>query len=101
MAKVFRDFKGHAVAGDYSSLMTGKTHGLSLYGSTTCPACKSAREFLNSRGVQFNDLLVDKSSVAFEEFKSLDFNSVPVFVTSKRALVGFYSEELGALLEGI
>lgn len=77
------------VYGDYQRQLSPYQRPLSLYGTSTCPACKSARKFLNDSGIAFNDLLIDKSERFNAEFKALNQTAVPVLLDSKMMIVGF------------
>jgi len=80
---------GSFTKGDFSKHVSQKEYNLTLYGSTTCPHCASAREFLRKSGIHFNDLVIDQSKDAASDFKTLNENGVPVLVSSNLLVRGF------------
>lgn len=55
-----------------------------LYSTTTCPYCKMEREYLVSKGIQFEDILVDQDPKAVEEMVKISNQmGVPFTVISK------------------
>lgn len=64
-------------------------NNLTLYGTTTCPHCVSAREYLREKGIPFNDMIIDKSDTASIAFRQLEEKAVPVLVSVNRLVVGF------------
>lgn len=97
----YKQFKGPFKKGDYANHISGQPYALTLYGTTTCPHCKTAREFLKQEGIQFNDQLIDQSQVAKAQFKSLGEDGVPVLVSSDRLLSGFNLEAYRKLVESV
>lgn len=87
--KWYAQWKGPFQRGDYSNHIKGQPYKLTLYGTTTCPHCKTAREFLKQEGIPFNDELIDQSKTAKEKFISLGVDAVPVIVSKDKALSGF------------
>lgn len=100
-AHAYRAYSNRPVAGDYTAYLRDKPQLLSLYGSTTCPACKAARERLRELRIPFNDLLIDQSPEARAEWDRLQQNSVPVFVIKNTLVVGYESKRLDALIAAI
>jgi glutaredoxin len=89
-------WNGPLKKGDYSIHVAQQKNKLTLYGTTTCPHCASARKYLNDAKIPFNDLVIDQSKPAAELFKKLRETGVPVLVSTDRLVVGFnpkaYSE---------
>lgn len=88
----FAQVKGPYKNGDYSQHVKSQTYAFTLYGTSTCPHCETARRFLNEAGISFNDLVVDKSKVAEAAYKTLGEKAVPVFVSENKLIVGFDKE---------
>ena len=101
MPKWYAQFKGPFKNGDYSQHVKSPAYALTLYGTSTCPHCKTAREFLTSAGIPFNDLVVDQSKVANEAFKALNEKAVPVFLSGKKMIVGFNKEAYQQLADSV
>lgn len=61
-----------------------------LYGSTSCPWCHKAREFLKSNNLKFKDLNVgDSQKIAKEMIKKSGQQGVPVIDVDGTIIVGF------------
>ena len=97
----YKQFKGPFREGDFSKHIQTQAYPLTLYGTTTCPHCKTAREFLSAAGIPYNDLVIDQSPAAKEAFKSLGENGVPVLLTSNKLFVGFHKETYRKLAESV
>jgi glutaredoxin len=69
--------------GDYSAHIVQLPHKITLYGTTTCPYCKKARDYLKQAGIPFNDQIIDESKTAEAAFKQLGEKYVPVLVSEK------------------
>ncbi len=56
-----------------------------IYSTATCPYCKMAKDYLNQKGVTFEEKLVDQDEVARQEMTSLSggFLGVPFMVVEK------------------
>jgi glutaredoxin len=69
---------------------------------STCPACRSAREWLAEHKVDYLELAIDQSDEADRIARQLDIKSVPAFLIGGRQVTGFaperWSELLGARL---
>ncbi|MFZ6846153.1 glutaredoxin family protein [Undibacterium sp. RuTC16W] len=82
-------WRGPIRSGDFSAHLEKKPHRLTLYGTSTCPHCQSARTFLKQAGIAFNDVLIDESKEAALSFKQLHEGGVPVLVSQNKMVVGF------------
>lgn len=77
---------------------------LTMYKTTTCPYCKMETEYLNSKGVQFEEIYVDKDPKAAEEMiqhsgqMGVPFTVVEKDDGSKVNILGFNKEELNQAL---
>ncbi len=101
MPSWYAQFKGPFKNGDYSQHVKSPAYALTLYGTSTCPHCETARRFLTEAGIPFNDLVVDKSKVANEAFKTLNEKAVPVFLNGQSLVVGFNKEAYLKLADAV
>lgn len=69
-----------------------------VFTSTNCPACKSVKQWLASRGVSFEELNIDENEKALYELSEFGAMSVPVIDVNGRIIVGFNLPELLAAL---
>lgn len=98
-AQVYQQWKGPGRGGNFAQHLANQPQRLTLYGTTTCPACISAREYLRSSQIPFNDQLIDKSTEAKKMYAMLGENSVPVLVAEDKMLVGFNSKAYSEMAE--
>ncbi|MBI2334540.1 glutaredoxin family protein [Candidatus Daviesbacteria bacterium] len=57
---------------------------VTMYKTTTCPYCKMEAEYLNSKGVQFEEIYVDQNPQAAEEMVKISGQmGVPFTVIQK------------------
>ncbi|MBC3920204.1 glutaredoxin family protein [Undibacterium sp. CY18W] len=75
--------------GDYSAHIKSLPYKVTLYGTSTCPHCQSARMYLKQAGIEFNDVMIDKSGDAAKLYQQLGEKAVPILVSEKKMLVGF------------
>jgi len=85
-------------SGDYSKHIEANQNKFTLYGTTSCQHCASARAFLKEFGVPFNDQLIDQSKEAAEKYKTLGEQGVPILVSKEKLLVGFNKKAYTELL---
>lgn len=78
---------------------------VTLYSTTTCPYCKMEREYLKSKEITFEDILVDQDAKAAEEMVKVSGQmGVPLTVIKddsgqiKKTILGFNKEELNQAL---
>ena len=61
-----------------------------IYGNDTCAYCGAARMLLKQKGVDFEDILINKDSAALAELRSrTDRTSVPQVFLGDRHVGGF------------
>lgn len=82
-------WRGPIRSGNFSEHIEKLPYRLTLYGTSTCPHCQSARMFLKQAGVDFNDLVLDQTPSLHERFKQLNEKGVPVLVSDHKLVVGF------------
>jgi glutaredoxin len=71
---------------------------VTIYGTSWCPACKTAREYLQSRGVAFRDVDVERSTEGAQEFHQRGGTAVPLIVINGEQTTGFNSTWVDAHL---
>jgi glutaredoxin len=66
-----------------------------IYTSKNCPHCGTAKEFLKKKGLEIEEINIDKDDKTFEEFKK-KFNvlMVPVIVIGDNTIFGFNKEKI-------
>lgn len=72
---------------------------VTVYSTLTCPYCRMAKEYLNSRKIQFRDINVgaDKDA-AMEMVKKSGQMGVPVIEINGKVIVGFDRDAIDAAL---
>lgn len=76
-----------------------------IYSTQTCPFCKMEKEYLDSRGVKYENVLVDQDKKAAEDLMTLEGGlGVPFTVFKKEngdkeSVLGFDKEEINRILE--
>lgn len=95
--KVLQKVQERNRTGDFSEHLAGQPQRLTLYGTTTCPACTQARAYLKAEGIPFNDMLIDKSKAAERMYDKLGENGVPVLVSKRKYVLGFMPTEYKSL----
>lgn len=97
----YQKWKGVGRGGDFSEHVANQPERLTLYGTTTCPACITAREYLRSADVPFNDRLIDKTEAEKMMYLKLGEHSVPVLVSRNKVLVGFNREAYSEMAHAV
>lgn len=95
--QLYKKWQGNSRSGDFTLHVVNQPYRLTLYGTSTCPHCAKAREYLKAAGISFNDRIVDKSNAARDMFSKLNENSVPVLVSKNRLIIGFNENEYDEL----
>lgn len=91
--KVMQNVQERNRIGDFSEHLANQPQRLTLYGTTTCPACIEARSFLKAEQIPFNDMLIDKSKTAETMYSKLGENGVPVLLSRSKYVLGFMPAE--------
>jgi glutaredoxin len=101
LPQLIGQWRGPIRSGDFAVHVEKMPHQITLYGTSTCPHCQTARTYLRDAGIAFNDLIVDQSKSAEASFKQLEQKGVPVLVSSHKMVVGFdakaYTEVVNTL----
>ncbi|MDP2671702.1 MAG: glutaredoxin family protein [bacterium] len=77
---------------------------IKIYTTTTCPYCKMEKEFLDSKGIKYENILVDEDHQAAEEVIKMSGQvGVPFTVIDKEeggreTILGFDKERLISVL---
>lgn len=77
---------------------------ITVYSTTTCPYCKRLKEYLNGKGVQYVEKLIDQDDAAREEMLSVSggFQGVPFTVIEKEGkkdtIMGFDQGKIDKIL---
>jgi len=75
------------------------TKKIKVYGVPGCPFCKRTREFLKSKGLNFEDIDVAADhNLAKEMVEKSGQMSVPVIEIDEEIVIGFDKEKIEALL---
>ena len=72
-----------------------------VYSTPTCPYCKTAKQYLSSKGVAFEDVDVASNQVAADEMVKVSGQmGVPVIVIDGTSIVGFDKPKIDAAIMG-
>ena len=77
---------------------------IKIYKTTTCPYCKMEAEYLNSKGVKFEEIYVDKDPKAVEEMMAesgqmgVPFTVITKDDGSRVTILGFDKRKLDSAL---
>ncbi len=75
-------------------------HVVKVYSTSTCPWCMRAKQYLQSKGVDFENVDVASDEKAAEEMVALSGQmGVPVIVVDGQVVVGFDKTRLEELLK--
>ena len=70
-----------------------------VYSTPTCPYCKMAKDYLSSKGIEFNSFDVASDTAAAEEMVKLSGQmGVPVIVINGEVVAGFDKPRINSLL---
>ena len=81
--------KGDYTEGNYAAYFPNPSTKVVMYGTSTCPYCAKARDYLRERGIAFADYDVQKSQAAKEAFSKLGGKGVPLILIGNRRIDGF------------
>lgn len=74
---------------------------ITLYVSRNCPHCRQARQYLQQRGLRFQELDIQRSAKAQKALARLGARTVPVFTIGETRIDGFDRKRLDAILRRI
>jgi glutaredoxin len=89
LPQLIKQWRGPFTSGDFSSHVANQPYKLTMYGTTSCPHCASARAYLKQAGIAFNDVMIDQSPAARDAYRQLNQGGVPVLVAENKLVVGF------------
>lgn len=70
-----------------------------VYTSNTCPYCTMAKDYLNEKGVEFEEKNVQNDVAARDELISMGYTGVPVLVIGEEEIVGFDRARIDGALD--
>jgi glutaredoxin-like YruB-family protein len=71
---------------------------ITLYSSRNCPHCRQAREYLQRRGLKFQEFDVQASARARKQLERLGARGVPVILIGGQRIDGFDRRRIDAAL---
>lgn len=71
---------------------------VTIFTSSTCPHCKTAKDYLNEKGVEFEERNVQNDPEARKELIQKGYMGVPVIVVGEEEIQGFDKARLDELL---
>lgn len=69
-----------------------------MYATKTCGYCARARSFFNQRGIRWQEIDIESSQAAREEFKRKGGQGVPLFFINGQRVRGFSEERMQAVV---
>jgi glutaredoxin-like YruB-family protein len=70
-----------------------------VYSTPTCPWCRKTKEYLNNKGIQFENFDVSTDRAKADEMTKLTGQmGVPVIVIDKEIVIGFDTAKMDKLL---
>lgn len=69
-----------------------------LLTTSWCGYCRQARAYLNSRGIPFEDLDVEKSAQGRQEYRQLGGRGVPIILVGDQRMDGYSQARLDVML---
>lgn len=73
-----------------------------VYSQPTCAECAMVKEYLDKKGVHYEDINIRKNKAALEEMKTrYGIHITPVVVIGEQVMVGFNVPKLEKLLSSI
>jgi glutaredoxin len=70
-----------------------------MFTTQWCSVCKRAKAYFNKRGIPFEELDIETSRDAREQYDELGGKGVPLVLVGKRRMSGFDSDSMEALLK--
>ncbi len=70
-----------------------------VYSTPTCPYCTKVKDYLEAKGVEFEEVDLTQDLEAREEFMRKGHRGVPVTVVGDEEIVGFNTGKLDEALE--
>ena len=93
-------YQGAPVVTSHGKPAAGIEKGrVKMYTTAWCGYCKKARAHLNAKGIPYEDLDVEKSSQARQEFAALKGRGVPVILVGNQRMDGFDAFRMDSMLK--
>lgn len=71
-----------------------------VYSTPSCPYCRMAKEYLKTKGIDYQDLDVSSDRDALREMLELTGQmGVPVIVIDDEVIIGFDKDKIDSLLD--
>lgn len=71
---------------------------VTIYTSSTCPHCTSAKEYLKEKNVEFIEKNVQTDAEARKELIKMGHMGVPVIIIDEEEIVGFDKAKIDSLI---
>lgn len=82
------------VVGNYEAVYRQAGKPVVMFSKSTCPYCVQARALLERENIVFEELIVDQSPAARQQFDQLRGGSVPMLFIGDRRIVGFREDTI-------
>lgn len=89
------------VEGNYSEFYVGTKSQIVLYGTETCPYCKEARSYFQSKNIAFADYDVDTHEKGKKDYQKLEGEYVPIILIGNRKISGFDPDAIDDALKAL
>jgi glutaredoxin-like YruB-family protein len=76
------------------------TPRITLYSTRNCPHCRRVKQYLQQRGLRFQELDVEHNARAQKAFARMGARAVPVTMIGDQRIDGFDRQRMDALLRG-
>ena len=71
---------------------------IEIYSTKTCTYCKKAKDYFDSKGLEYEVKMVDENPEYMNELTEMGFMSVPVIVMNDQIIKGFNKDVIEHLL---
>jgi len=76
-----------------------KSPRITLYSTRQCSNCRQAKQFLQQKGLRFQEWDIERNQRAFKEFQRLGARGVPVILIGTQRIDGFDRKRLESALK--
>lgn len=81
-------------AGNYEAVYREAAKPVVMFSTSTCPYCVRARDLLSREGIDFQDVVVDRSPEAKRRFEAQGGGAVPLLFIGDRRIVGYREDTI-------
>jgi glutaredoxin len=92
-------FTGMPVIGEIADAQAATSH-LRMYGTKWCGVCRKARAWLASHHIAYDDIDVEASTQAEQDFVRAGGTAYPFFVAGRQTMLGFSENKIHQLIGG-